>query len=342
MDMAGRRSTYSLLSQSPDDSPPPPKFESPPTDKARARASPFDWSIAPAVAPLQRQSSGSSYGESSLSGGDFYVPATISSATVDADAFSRMAALTSAGGGEGRTKDGAVVEASLSSSAKSWAQQTEETYQLQLALALRLCSEAACADDPNFLDALDQTVLPERVAPASISHRFWTFRLLAREKNRPWVQTATTRGRPVGGDGVRTTARERPAGGDGRGAVVAQGDVVDFSSRPFNEKSVEVISSPLAAAGTELCELPLPNIQKVARPEPSKAVHRDVLHIIPPDPKADKKDFRLTKDSKQGHNRPNNEISFAVDDLNIPWSELVLKERIGAGKCTSFLIIYIL
>ncbi|RRT49629.1 hypothetical protein B296_00046509, partial [Ensete ventricosum] len=115
-------------------------------------------------------------------------------------------------------------------------------------------------------------------------------------------------------------------------AVVAQGDVVDFSSRPFNEKSVEVISSPLAAAGTELCELPLPNIQKVARPEPSKAVHRDVLHIIPPDPKADKKDFRLTKDSKQGHNRANHEISFAVDDLNIPWSELVLKERIGAGS----------
>ena len=108
------------------------------------------------------------------------------------------------------------------------------------------------------------------------------------------------------------------------------------SSRPLDEKSVEVISSPLEATGTELCELPLPHIQKVARPEPSKAGHKDVLHIIPPDPKADKKDFRLIKDSKQGHNRPNNEISLAIDDLNIPWSELVLKERIGAGKCTFF------
>ncbi|GFZ11183.1 protein kinase superfamily protein [Actinidia rufa] len=34
---------------------------------------------------------------------------------------------------------------------RSWAQQTEESYQLQLALALRLSAEATCADDPNFL-----------------------------------------------------------------------------------------------------------------------------------------------------------------------------------------------
>uniref|UniRef100_A0A804L7C6 non-specific serine/threonine protein kinase n=1 Tax=Musa acuminata subsp. malaccensis TaxID=214687 RepID=A0A804L7C6_MUSAM len=541
MDMAGRRSTYSLLSQSPDDSPPPPKFDSPPTDKARARASPFDWSIAPAVAPLQRQSSGSSYGESSLSGGDFYAPATISSATVDADAFSRMTALTSAGGGEGRTKDGAVAEASSSSSAKSWAQQAEETYQLQLALALRLCSEAACADDPNFLDALDQTVLPERVSPTTISHRFWVngclsyhdkipdgfyliqgmdpfvwtlcadveeenripsveslktvhpcdssievalvdrqydpdlrqlqnvvaglscscatpkdmvdqlaslvcshmggtafneedllrrwkecsealkatsgsvvlpigklsvglcrhrallFKMLAdtinlpcrvakgckycktgdassclvrfgleREYlvdlirnpgnlcepdsllNGPYSISISSPLRPPKAKSTEVTVNFRTLAKQylldcqslnlffndaSAGAVVAQGDVVDLSSsRPLDEKSVEVISSPLEATGTELCELPLPHIQKVARPVPSKAVQKDVLHIIPPDPKADKKDFRLIKDSKQGHNRPNNEISLAIDDLNIPWSELVLKERIGAGS----------
>ncbi|URD83379.1 serine threonine-protein kinase [Musa troglodytarum] len=539
MDMAGRRSTYSLLSQSPNDSPPPPKFESPPNDKARPRASHFDWSIAPAVAPLQRQSSGSSYGESSLSGGDFYVPATISSATVDADSFSRMAALTSAGGGEGRTKDGAVVEAS--SSAKSWAQQAEETYQLQLALALRLCSEAACADDPNFLDALDQTVLPERVAPTSISHRFWVngclsyhdkipdgfyliqgmdpfvwtlctdveeenripsieslktvhpcdssievalvdrqydpnlrqlqnmvaglscscvtpkdmvvqlanlvcshmggtafneddllrdwkecsealkatsgsvvlpigklsvglcrhrallFKMLAdtinlpcrvakgckycktgdassclvrfgleREYlvdlirnpgnlcepdsllNGPYSISISSPLRPPTAKSTEVTVNFRTLAKQylldcqslnlffndaSTGAVVAQGDVVDLSSsRPLDEKSVEVISSPLEATRTELCELPLPHIQEVSRPEPSKAVHKDVLHIIPPDPKADKNDFRLIKDSKQSHNRPNNEISLAIDDLNIPWSELVLKERIGAGS----------
>ncbi|XP_074558843.1 serine/threonine-protein kinase CTR1-like isoform X2 [Curcuma longa] len=167
MEMAGRRSSYSLLSQNPDD-PPPPVFDTPPSEQARPR---FDWpsnsSAVTAPPPLQRQSSGSSYGESSLPG-DYYLPAAISSSNVDAEGFSRLAG----GEGRGQAQDGAA--AGLSSSlAKSWAQQAEETYQLQLALALRLCSEAASAEDPNFLDAADQMVLPERAAPASLSHRFW-------------------------------------------------------------------------------------------------------------------------------------------------------------------------
>ncbi|XP_052198846.1 serine/threonine-protein kinase CTR1-like isoform X4 [Diospyros lotus] len=55
---------------------------------------------------------------------------------------------------------------------KSWAQRTEEGYQLQQALALRLSSEATSTDDPNFLDhAVDG-----RAGPAFaevLSHRFW-------------------------------------------------------------------------------------------------------------------------------------------------------------------------
>ncbi|KAE9465392.1 hypothetical protein C3L33_02703, partial [Rhododendron williamsianum] len=43
-------------------------------------------------------------------------------------------------------------ERETASSYKSWAQQTQESYQLQLALALRLSAEATCADDPNFLE----------------------------------------------------------------------------------------------------------------------------------------------------------------------------------------------
>ncbi|XP_029117550.1 serine/threonine-protein kinase CTR1 isoform X2 [Elaeis guineensis] len=184
MEMPGRRSSYSLLSQFPDD-PPPPKFESPPSDKSRGR-SPFDWSlssdaivsgdhravrIGPSAFPsagLQRQSSGSSYGESSLSG-DYYLPTTLSSitATIDEDAFNRIVTA-----GEARAKEGAEVIGS-SSSSKSWAQQAEETYQLQLALALRLCSEAACASYPNFLDAGDQMAPAERASAESMSHRFW-------------------------------------------------------------------------------------------------------------------------------------------------------------------------
>lgn len=58
---------------------------------------------------------------------------------------------------------------------KSWAQQTEETYQLQLALALRLSAEATCADDPNFLDAVpDESAMRASLAtPEALSHRFW-------------------------------------------------------------------------------------------------------------------------------------------------------------------------
>ncbi|KAJ6428839.1 hypothetical protein OIU84_020486 [Salix udensis] len=59
---------------------------------------------------------------------------------------------------------------------KSRAKQTEESYQLQLALALRLSSRAASADDPNFLDfnPSDNTKrgLPPD-SPESLSHRFW-------------------------------------------------------------------------------------------------------------------------------------------------------------------------
>lgn len=56
-------------------------------------------------------------------------------------------------------------------SCKSWAQQTEESYQLQLAMALRLSSQAASADDPHFL-ALSSC---DRATDSAetVSHRFW-------------------------------------------------------------------------------------------------------------------------------------------------------------------------
>ncbi|KAK3228438.1 hypothetical protein Dsin_000319 [Dipteronia sinensis] len=54
---------------------------------------------------------------------------------------------------------------------KSWAQQAEESYHLQLALALRLSSQAASADDPNFLDINPHEQLT--ASPQALSHRFW-------------------------------------------------------------------------------------------------------------------------------------------------------------------------
>ncbi|PKA57203.1 Serine/threonine-protein kinase CTR1 [Apostasia shenzhenica] len=186
MDMLGRRSSYSLLSQYADEPPPPPQFETPASEKSRGKFL-FDLPIGSDAAAsgdqrgavriggffpsigLQTQSSGSSFGESSLSG-DYYIPTTISSATATIGPEGFYPA--SGGGVEGKGKDGAEAIGS-SSSSKSWAQQAEETYQLQLALALRLCSETSCASDSNLLDPDDQFVPAERASAESMSHRFW-------------------------------------------------------------------------------------------------------------------------------------------------------------------------
>ncbi|CAD6225707.1 unnamed protein product [Miscanthus lutarioriparius] len=147
---AARRTTYSLLPQFPDDA------------------------AAPAPAPanvLQRQSSGSSYGAgssiSTSSDYPFHLQPPASPAGV-------------APPGSAAAPPGAA-----GSPCKSWAQQAEETYQLQLALALRLCADAACAADPGFLDPGDSgsgrgsgngRAFPlAQPAPSaeSLSHRFW-------------------------------------------------------------------------------------------------------------------------------------------------------------------------
>ncbi|THG09767.1 hypothetical protein TEA_019732 [Camellia sinensis var. sinensis] len=196
MEMPGRRSNYTLLSQDDDHHQPPPPIPPKPTtvgggaapyheshsgekNKGKSDRS-FDWELVdhrmaqqqPNRIPLiglQRQSSGSSFGDSSFP----------SVAASDPDAFGLMHDdVFKVGGGEFRLKAAEVGGgAGPSSSSKSWAQQTEESYQLQLALALRLSSEATCADDPNFLDPVpDESTsrsLPSSGSAESMSHRFW-------------------------------------------------------------------------------------------------------------------------------------------------------------------------
>ncbi|XP_031102668.1 serine/threonine-protein kinase CTR1-like [Ipomoea triloba] len=190
MEMPGRRSNYTLLSQIPDDNfhqlpkfaapgAGVPAYESHSGEKNKAKGDKgFDWDLIdhrmiqsqnrigtpgyPASIGLQRQSSGSSFGESSISG-DYYMP---SLSNPDAS-YGQL----NDGGGDLRLGGGG------SSSSKSWAQQTEESYQLQLALALRLSSEATCADDPHFLDPVpDEGASRSSASTASaesMSHRFW-------------------------------------------------------------------------------------------------------------------------------------------------------------------------
>ncbi|CAA0818863.1 Serine/threonine-protein kinase CTR1 [Striga hermonthica] len=211
--MPNRRSNYTLLSQNPDESayhqPPLPQkklsgsgggapqqstyYESHSGEKSKLkseRGSSFDWESIDqrmiqvqqqqqgriATAPfqgsfgLQRQSSGSSFGGSSISG-EYFAPPSFSGPELP---YSHP----SDGSGElhVRTAEDSV-SGGAPSSLKSWAQQTEESYQLQLALALRLSSEATCADDPNFLDpGPEESSSVASSSPASanaVSHRFW-------------------------------------------------------------------------------------------------------------------------------------------------------------------------
>ncbi|KAF3504683.1 hypothetical protein F2Q69_00045719 [Brassica cretica] len=224
MEMPGaRRSNYTLLSQFPDDQvsvsvtgAPPPHYDSSFSSASNNNSGNngkskggFDWDHHPSGGGgdhrpsnragnmyssslgLQRQSSGSSFGESSLSG-DYYVP-TLSAAgnEIEMVGFPQDDGGFRLGLGDSRMQM-ATDSAGGSSSGKSWAQQTEESYQLQLALALRLSSEATCADDPNFLDPVpDESAL--RTSPSSaetVSHRFWRTRkgLYARAVKPQWFQ----------------------------------------------------------------------------------------------------------------------------------------------------------
>lgn len=178
MEMPARRSgNYTLLSQTPDDNLTAPLFGCSSGD-GQINSSKFervsDWDSGVdhrqgnrignlhSSFGMQRQSSESSFGESSLSG-EFYAPILSTVAANEIDGFRGTFAGNSAARSGG-------------SSGKSWAQQTEESYQLQLALALRLSSEATCADDPNFLDPVpDESALRSlsSFSAEAVSHRFW-------------------------------------------------------------------------------------------------------------------------------------------------------------------------
>ncbi|KAI8563140.1 hypothetical protein RHMOL_Rhmol03G0089700 [Rhododendron molle] len=171
MDIPTRRSNYTLLSQVPDEQP-----LSGDSKGKRERGGGFDWELVDhrmagnqsgriGSIGLQRQSSGSSFGDNSSLSGEYYLPSTETTALDPDDSLrigSKARAADLSGGGVG----------SASTSSKSWAQQTEESYQLQLALALRLSSEATCADDPNFLDPVpDESASRSLASAESISHR---------------------------------------------------------------------------------------------------------------------------------------------------------------------------
>jgi len=187
MEMPARRSSsYSLLNQTPDDNLTVPLFDSSSGDGNNNRNKLeriSDWesvvdhrqgnrigNLYPSLR-MQRQSSGSSFGESSLSGEFYTTPAMFTVAPDETDEFT-------SGEVRGRIPDLGAARSDRSYG-RSWAQQTEESYQLQLALALRLYSEATCADDPNFLDPVpDESPSRSSYSAETVSHRFWVCWLL--------------------------------------------------------------------------------------------------------------------------------------------------------------------
>lgn len=119
---------------------------------------------------LQRQFSDSSFGGSSLSS-DYYAPTVSAAATSEfnpsGDLF-RVSEIVNGG-------EMGVSGIDGSGWSRSWAQQTQESYQLQLALTVRVSYEATYADDSSFLDTGPDDI-DTRVTSGSaeaISHRFW-------------------------------------------------------------------------------------------------------------------------------------------------------------------------
>ncbi|XP_011625984.1 serine/threonine-protein kinase CTR1 isoform X2 [Amborella trichopoda] len=198
MEMPGRRSNYSLLSQYPNSSEDHQSkytatYESfPPSDKNKAKSDRvFDWSdgdfrsnlavglqpggrMGPSIFPnsgLQRQSSGSSFAESSLSG-DYHPSVSLN--TNDPAFFNPLQEeVWKNGSSDSRFKQ--VEVTSNSSNSKSFAQQTEESYQLQLALALRLSAEATHTEDPNFMDNRPGDIVlgSPRNCLEYLAYRYW-------------------------------------------------------------------------------------------------------------------------------------------------------------------------
>eukprot|EP01018_Ginkgo_biloba_P016696 Gb_16362 [translate_table: standard] len=126
---------------------------------------------------LQRQSSGSSFADSSLSS-DYPLPTLSPSVSLNASDSAFFNALYEEGWKHNEGRLNKQADGGGSYSGKNWAQQTEESYHLQLALALRLSAEATFTEDPHLLGAHCEEPRggsggSARKQVEAISHRFW-------------------------------------------------------------------------------------------------------------------------------------------------------------------------
>lgn len=130
-----------------------------------------DASLPASCSLLQRQSSGGSLTDSLLSGD---VPLSSVSPTVSISASDSAFFGSHSEGQEG----GRGLKQTSANSQQSWAQQTEQSYNLQLTLALRLVAEAEITEEPILLPSSNSEVQPFFLSVGSnsvqaTSLRFW-------------------------------------------------------------------------------------------------------------------------------------------------------------------------
>nr|XP_034909377.1 serine/threonine-protein kinase CTR1-like [Populus alba] len=344
------------------------------------------YSSSSAAIGLQRQSSWSSFGESSLSG-EYYPPTTLSTGGVNE--------IDQAYGYEDGNFMTAARLPSNGSSGKSWAQQTEESYQLQLALALRLSSEATCADDPNFLDPVPaESALRSSTSnsPEALSHRFWVSGCLSYLDKipdgfylihgmDPYVWTVCTdlqeNGRTPSIESLKSVdpnadssmevvlidQRSDPCLKELQNRVhsiscscVTTKEVVDQLAKLvtiyddiqyFRRIFANWVFTQVDTSITFPCTVDdgagpgfVMNSKQIDRTGPE----RNNLVQFPSNtneisklPRQLKVNFisgldSISEGSQLVSGKTNDELSLDVEDLDIPWSDLVLKERIGAGS----------
>jgi serine/threonine-protein kinase CTR1 len=63
---------------------------------------------------------------------------------------------------------------------------------------------------------------------------------------------------------------------------------------------------------------------------PGAAPSLPLSNLRPPDTKINESQARINP-NRTSNPSPNKDIVFSIDDLAIPWNDLVLKEKIGAG-----------
>ncbi|XP_020584669.1 serine/threonine-protein kinase CTR1-like [Phalaenopsis equestris] len=105
----------------------------------------------------------------------------------------------------------------------------------------------------------------------------------------------------------------------------------------FTDASTDATSSPAATSKPELFEVPQRYVERVTpadgQHEASQvAIESTQLKLIPQDEQKDALQNLAFHDLKANITKSKSSVPLVTDDLTVPWGDLVLKERIGAGS----------